>query len=87
MDRTAKVTALMWWIIGIVFVATRGYSSPASTRGQTWVAMASICCSISSRVRLSRAKSTHEVSYPQGLVLPDVQGDLGRSADKRVAVV
>ena len=29
----------------------------------------------------------HEVSYPQGLVLPDVQGDLCRSADKRVAVV
>jgi hypothetical protein len=29
----------------------------------------------------------HEVSHPQDFVLPDVQGDLGRSADKWVAVV
>src|SRR5215831_5361825 len=29
-------------------------------------------------------KIQHEVSYPQALVLPNVQGDLSRSADKRV---
>src|SRR5262249_74257 len=27
----------------------------------------------------------HEISYPQGLVLPNVQGDLSRSTDKRMA--
>src|SRR2546430_325984 len=32
-------------------------------------------------------KIHHQVSHPQGFVLPYVQGDLGRSADKRVAVV
>jgi hypothetical protein len=32
-------------------------------------------------------KIQHEVSYPQSFVLPDVQGDLGCSADKWVAVV
>ena len=32
-------------------------------------------------------KIQHEVSYPQGFVLPNVQSNLGRSADNRVAVV
>src|SRR5215468_10652397 len=31
-------------------------------------------------------KIQHEIPYPQGFVLPNVQGDLSRSADKRLAV-
>src|SRR5215510_10490438 len=31
-------------------------------------------------------KIQHEVSYPQSLVLPNIQGNLGRRADKRAAV-
>src|SRR5262249_42147117 len=31
-------------------------------------------------------KIYHEISYPQSLILSDVQGDLGRRADKRGAV-
>src|SRR5919199_699549 len=38
MDRTAKVTALMWWIIGIVFVATGG-SAPRRDLGRGYPAV------------------------------------------------